>query len=374
MSNNDNDNESARASRRSFLKTAMASGALLGTASIVGCGDGDSTAVTLPPATKNRVCEILGIEKPVISAPMMNLTDAEFVAAVSNAGGLGVLAAVVGAAELNDPQMGEKLAAEIRKITTLTNKPFGVTYPNSASDRAAFHELVLEVKPAAVLPPPDPVMLAELRAAGIKIIAGVATWFNPANDNLDGYLAELDATQADIMLVKCYGCGGTIPQNRANLIAKMQMLAGHIPVPLVPGGGITNAAGAKAAAAAGAEGVWVGTRFLATHESPAHPNCKQVILETKACDIVEFRGSFPSWVNANPSPKALLARSLDRAGASDDEMRAVGNAEAILRGMRLGDMDNWYAAINPSVDTITELKSCKEVVDELGDAVLAAQA
>lgn len=363
--------------RRDFLqKAAVGVASIAGAGVLAGCSTGADTETTdntdkQPAKAKNRVCELLKIEKPVIGAPMSSLTDAAFVAAVSEAGGLGILGAVVGTTLTSDPaEILKRHQDEIRKIRTLTKKPFAVNFPY-VGYTLDYLDMILEEKPAAVWPyGVDANGIDELKSAGIKIIGqnfDFKTW------SLEAAKASQDAG-ADIMMIKCYGCGGSIPKPRTSMVAVMESYMDKgITVPMVPGGGITDARGAAAAAALGADGVWVGTRLIVTNESPAHANTKQAIIDLKAADMIEFESAYFSWCHANKTKKSLELEALWKSGQGADEI-ANAMAEVYLKGMRLGDMENWFLSVSDSVDTIKEMKTCKEVVDELGDAFLAAQA
>lgn len=366
--------------RRSFLQSAAVGvAAMAGAGMLTACSSGsdeakaESAPTTTAPAPeeqpekkKNRVCELLGIEKPVISAQMYNLTDAAFVAAVSEAGGFGLLnTANLGTEEISDPaEMLRVAREEIQKIKTLTDKPFGVACPYQ--NVSGFQELILEEMPMAVVPGYG-MNVEELRDAGIKVIA-----IESAGSVVE--VVRKNSASCDLMFVKSYGCGGHVPHSRENALSLMQKYANQgIEIPLIPGGGITNGLGAAAMARAGAEGVWVGTRFLVTEESPAHPKTKQAIIDLKADTMIEFRASTGGWLHTSDTPKAREILEMGLAGATADEL-AAAYMGVYLYGMRLGDLDNWMVNVSDSVDSITSMMTVKEVVDELGDAFLAAQA
>lgn len=363
--------------RRDFLQTAAVGvAAVAGAGVLAGCStetpgtQTDTTTTPEPTKAKNRVCELLGIEKPVLGAPMSSLTDAAFVAAVSEAGGLGILGASLGTDLISDPaEVLKRATDEIRKIKTLTTKPFAVNWPYVGAS-LEFLDMILEEKPAAVWPyGVDAAGIDELKSAGIKIIG---TNFDFQTWSLESALAAQDAG-ADLLMIKCYGCGGSIPKPRASMVAVMESYMNNgITVPMVPGGGITDARGAAAAAALGADGMWVGTRLIVTNENPAHANTKQAIIDLKSADMIEFESAYFSWCHANKTKKSLELEALWKSGTGADAI-ASAMAEVYLKGMRLGDMENWFLSVSDSVDSIKEMKTCKEVVDELGDAFLAAR-
>lgn len=359
--------------RRGFLQgAAVGVAALAGAGALAACtaksgaeSDTDKT-VTTPPKKKNRVCELLGIEKPVISAPMYYLTDATFCAAVSEAGGLGMLNGTtlgtdnsIDGFHNNDKAAQLKnLKDEIIKLRSLTKKPFAVACPNIPG----LVDLLLEYTPAAVSGGFSPAEWDQLKAAGVKQIGG------NQGSTLDD-LKKAEADGADLLYLKCYGCGGSIPRNsRRNVAAQLQWFMDNgLTKPMLAAGGIVNSAGAAAAGAAGAEGLWVGTRFLVTNESPAHAKTKQAIIDLKANDMIEWISASYSYCHSNKSPKALYFAAF---GGNATDAVLSDHLNTYLQGMRLGDLENWFLSVNDSVDSITEMKTCKEIVDDLGDALL----
>lgn len=365
--------------RRAFVRNAAFGAAtILGAGALAGCSQNDTSAakesadepqqdaVAAEPAAtpKNRICEMLGIEKPVFSAPMYSLTNAEFVAAVSNAGGCGVLNGYALSTEEVRPSAEEVyrlLEQELTKIKELTDKPFGVALPYS--DVPGVKELVLDIKPNVILPGSfGPEDIYDFRDAGIKVFSQF--------QSMDVSVAKQQLAECDIAYLKCYGCGGTIPHNRANALDVLQNFieAGLTETPIAIAGGIVNGVGASAMAAAGADAVWVGTRFLATNENPMSDVAKQMLLELTSAEMVEIDFG-PSYNHSNPAPKALeLIEAWKRGEKIEDSLGQY------TYGMRGGDMENWYLSVNDSVDCINEIVSVQDVVDELGDALLATQA
>lgn len=287
---------------------------------------------------------------------------------MSEAGGLGLLNTnrIGDAPVTGDPvAMLETARAEIQKIKTLTSKPFGIDLPYVKVD--GFFDMVLEELPNAICPrwfEPDEV--EELRDAGVKMIGYVS------GDNTLEEVKEA-AENSDFLLVKGNGCGGHMPHSRASALSLMQQYrAAGIDVPMVPGGGIANGIGAAAMAGAGAEGVWIGSRFIASVENPAADVTKQAIVDLQVNDMLEFGASTSGWLLMSITPKSLEIQQMYFNGATPQEL---GQAYAGIydQGMLLGHLDEWMINVGDSVDSITDILTCKEIVDELGDAFLAAQ-
>lgn len=369
---NEKEPEVKNISRRNFLRNSgvlAGSLALGGTTLLAGCAT-EKPAVQQPAKAKNRLCEVLGIEKPVISAPMYALTDAKFVAAVSEAGGLGMLGVkLVDPTTNNFPAESDAAAVvklardEIQKIKSLTKKPFGVNMP--WWDVPGFQEMILEEKPAVIIP--GLTNTKQLRDAGIKVVGYAPGGYSNGGENI-----QKIAANCDLMMVKAYGCGGHVPgPSRENALMLMEKYAGKVDVPLVPGGGITNAYGAAAMARSGAEGVWIGTSFLVTEEHPAHAKTKQAIIDQEASKMIEFKSSIGGWLHTSDTPKARKVLAMGLAGATQAELGAA--YYGVYLAMRLGDLDDWFINVSDAVDSIKSMKTVKQVVDELGDAFLAAQ-
>lgn len=368
--------------RRAFVRNAaLGAATVLGAGALAGCSQNEPAPANEPTqpaeqttpapadstpaaAPKNRVCELLGIEKPVFSAPMFSLTDGTFVAAVSEAGGCGVLNGYALSTEeiwASPEETFRLLKQEMTKIRELTDKPFGVALP--FSDIPGLKEFVLDIKPSIIIPGSfGQEDIYDFRDAGIKIFGSL-------------YMGDLDVmkqqmAECDIAYLKCYGCGGTVPHNRANALTVLESVvaAGLTDTPLAIAGGIVNGVGASAMAAAGADSVWVGTRFLATNENPMSDVAKQMLLALKSSEMVEIDFG-TSYSETNASPLAL--ELIEKWKQGEEIQDPLGQ---YTFGMRGGDMDNWYLSVDSSVDCINELTSVKDVVDELGDAFLATQA
>jgi enoyl-[acyl-carrier protein] reductase II len=215
---------------------------------------------------RTALTETLGIEYPIIQAGMGGVACAELAAAVSNAGGLGV----IGGAML----MGDTLRDEIRKIKDLTDKPFGVDLllaegaPGLAQQIESVYEEDVPVF-ASGLGNPAP-YVPEMHRRGMKVIAVVGNVRN-ARRCADG--------GADIIVAQGHEAGGHTGRV-ATLALVPQVVDAVKPLPVVAAGGIADGRGLVAALALGACGVWVGTRFVATHEAFGHLNYKNKIVES----------------------------------------------------------------------------------------------
>ena len=233
--------------RRSFVKAASA--AAVASVSTVAAG-----SAFADEAAPNRVCEILGIEKPVIQAFMSGLTSPELCAAVSNAGGMGII--------------GMPSQEDLQTVKSLTDKPFCVGFYGYDADTMKMLQdegvsivFVLGQGSKANDYAVDTDTIKNLKDNGFTVI------YRDVNTTVPALVAAQDAG-ADIVVASGYGQGGHMTETRITLATMLTEARPQITVPLMASGCIVDAAPAAAAAAAGAEGAYVGTRFNASEESP----------------------------------------------------------------------------------------------------------
>lgn len=319
---------------------------------------------------KNRVCEMLGIEKPVLAASMNWLSDAKWAAAVSNAGGLGNLGFNCGQTlttrDLNVTI--ERFRSEIRKIRELTDKPFSVTYflpvEGDASSRYfadPFFQMMCEEKVGVVYtnsmtPLLNQSEIKRLKDNSFKIL------HRDVNPTIESLLYA-ESSGVDVVIATGYEAGGHMTNHRISLLSLLQEANNRVKIPLVAGGGICNALGARAAVAMGAEGVYIGTRLLVTEENPASDVTKQAIITAKAEELVEFR-AMVGYLRTTRGSKSEECVRLSNEGANGNTIAAVYN-DIWRASMLLGDLDNGFLSVSDAINSITEMKTCKEVVDEL---------
>src|SRR3712207_440529 len=231
---------------------------------------------------RTQVCEVLGIEVPIMQAAIWPATAPELVAAVSEAGGLGSIGSVF--------ESAESVERQIARVRELTDRPFAVNHVVPLLDDEAF-EATLEAKPAVVsLALGDPIDLVEqIHAAGAKVIHQVHT-VEQARE-----VAELGV---DVIIAQGSEAGG---QGMALGVGAMALIPQVVdavdPIPVLAAGGIADGRGLAAALVLGAQGANVGTRFLASQEASADVTWKRAILETESEDVVRlevFKEILPS--------------------------------------------------------------------------------
>lgn len=315
----------------------------------------------------NRVSDILGIKYPIVQGAMSWLTNAELVASVSNAGGLGILGPHAG--NRTNPtsfeEILDRLRAEIRKVKSLTDKPFGVpailSYDLDTVDRIADLLIEEDVKVVLINGLDDydfKPLFAKFKKAGVKIIYRSLT---PTVEN------SLCAQKmgADIIVATGFDEGGTLPEKVIGTFSIVPMIADAVDIPVVAAGGIADVRSVRASFALGAEGVFAGTVFVATTENPAAENVKQLIVKHRANDLLLFKTN-PAYYRSIPTPYSKELFEMDVQGKTRDEIANKMYSEQGLKvGMLDGDLEKGYLSVGNGISQITSIRSVKEVVADL---------
>ncbi len=312
---------------------------------------------------RTRICELLGIEHPIVLGGMATGTSAPVVAAVSNAGGFGTL----GAANLSPTQVAEQIAA----IRASTKKPFGVNF------------LLFEIKEegfAAALEARPPL----IAFAWARPEQELGPWFSRVHDMgskvmyMAGEVPEAvrgAEAGADFVVAQGTEGGGHVGWMASMPLVPM-VVSAVAPLPVLAAGGIADGRGLAAALALGAEGVLLGTRFLATEESPLHPNLKEAIVRSDGHDTVLTE--IPDIASGRVWPGAMaraarngfirkwagrewdLRRRSREAGEEAMAARQAGDVEnaSLLYGQDAGLID----AVEPAGDVIRRMVEDAEAI------------
>ena len=316
---------------------------------------------------ENRICEIFGIEKPVIQGPMVWLTDAKLAAAVSNAGGMGSLGPNAGQTVVTrDPvETAERMRQEIKKVRELTDKPFSVNVLPAEGIEDVFTPPMLKVIYEEKVPVVTFVgavhenMFKELKEHGIKI---VYRSLNPSPENAKA----AEAAGADIIVATGFDEGGTLPNMVLGTFSIVPLIVDAVEhTPVMAAGGIADNRAFNAALALGAEGVYCGTAFLVSKESRMAENVKQAILKSNARDLLLFR-TIPAYYRSLPGVLANELVAMDKAGATNEELgKKMGGFANLRVGMLEGDMNKGYVSVGNGISFINKIKSVEEIINEM---------
>lgn len=297
---------------------------------------------------KTKLTELLGIKYPVIQGGMAWTSDANLAAAVSNAGGAGIIG--------SGGRTVEWTRDEVRKAKGLTAKPFGVNVMLMAPNITEIIEMLCEEKVAFVtLGAGNPVPhIATFHAAGIKVIPVVPSV---------KLAKRIEVAGADAMVVEGMEAGGHI--GKQTTMALMEnVLPAVQSIPVLVAGGISDGRALAAALLMGAEGVQMGSRFLLTTECPAHPAAKEAIVKATDTDSVATGYSRNLGVRclANAFTDAYTAKEI--AGAPKEELMQMGTGTN-RKGILEGDTVNGTVMCGQSLNVLNDVLPCKDVMERI---------
>lgn len=297
---------------------------------------------------KTPLCELLGIEAPIIQGGMAWIADAELAAAVSNAGGLGLISAMNADAEW--------LRTQIRKAKTLTDKPFGVNIMLMSPFADQVAQVVVEenikvVTTGAGTPAKYMPMWRKAGIAVLPVVASVAF----------AKLAERSGATAVI----AEGCesGGHIGE--LTTMAIVPQVCDAVKIPVIAAGGIGDGRGVAAALMLGAIGVQVGTRFLTAYECNVHPVYKERILKAKDIDTVATgkRLGHPVRCLKTPFSRELMKLEAD-SNVSVEALEAKG-VGALRRAVQEGDLEGGTFMAGQIAGMMKKEQSCADIITEM---------
>ena len=319
---------------------------------------------------RTPICERLGIEHPVFQAGMGWVAGADLAAAVSEAGGLGV----VGAGSTMD---GEQLRAEIRRVRELTDKPFGVDIlfatVRAEGERVARYTDTVRGMVEAVLEEQVPVLVSGLGSPAAVVPAAHQRGIYVMS--VVGAVRHAEKAVADgVDAVIASGMDGGGHVGRIGTAALAPAVVDAVEVPVLAGGGLADGRGLAAALAFGAQGVWMGTRFIATAESRSHDNYKHRIAETDVAGTVVTRAH-------SGKPCRLIDNGFTRGWAGREaeikpfplQAMEVGHP-ASERGRIEGDMEAGVLPAGQSCGMIGDVVPAGEIVRRVVEEAAAAMA
>ncbi|MCD6486410.1 MAG: nitronate monooxygenase [Syntrophobacterales bacterium] len=299
---------------------------------------------------ETRVTRILGIKYPVIKGGMVWVSNAELTAAVSNAGGLGVMGA--GAMDI------KILNEELDKLQSMTDKPFGISFPLIRPDYeamigAALDKGVKVVVTSAGNPAKTHKMLQSAGVIAIHVIANVKM-AQKARDL--GY---------HMVVAEGFEAGGHDGRDEITTFALIPQVVDAVDIPVIAAGGIADARGMIAAFALGAEGIQMGTRFAATEESPVHENFKQAIINAGDTDTTVTGRKLNDPVRVIKNKLSQVILNAEFYGASPEDILEIIGPDRTYMASIDGDVENGSVMSGQISGMIKETKSVQAVFDEL---------
>jgi NADH:quinone reductase (non-electrogenic) len=306
---------------------------------------------------KTRITQLFGIQHPIIQGGMHFVGLAELAAAVSNAGGLGILTALTQGTPAN-------LTAEIARCRTMTDKPFGVNLTFlpalKAPDYPAYIKAIIEggIKVVETAGNNPQKYLPALKEAGIKVIHKCTSV---------RHSLKAEAIGCDAVSVDGFECGGHPGEDDVPNMILLPRAAESLKIPFVASGGMADERSLVAALAMGAEGMNMGTRFIATQEAPVHPHVKSALVAASELDTRLIMRPLRNTerVLANAAVDRLLAKER----ALGDKLTFADIAEEVAgiypRVMQRGEMDAGGWSCGMVAGLIHDIPTCQELIDRI---------
>ena len=296
---------------------------------------------------KTRITELLGIEYPIIQGGMAWVAEAHLAAAVSNAGGLGLLGGASAPAEV--------IRDMIRQTREMTDKPFGVNVMLMSPYAKEVAQVVVEEKVSVVTTGAgNPgAYLSMWQEAGIKVIPVVASV---------AHAKLMEKAGVDAVVAEGTESGGHIGE--ATTMTLLPAVVDAVEIPVIGAGGIADGRGMAAAFMLGAEGVQVGTRFVATTEAVVHQNYKDRIVKAKDIDSAVTGRSHGHPVRCLRNQMTREYNKLESEGKSFEELEYL-TLGSLRKAVQEGDITNGTVMAGQIASIIHDVKSCREVVEEM---------
>ncbi|GMA49998.1 enoyl-ACP reductase II [Alicyclobacillus contaminans] len=301
---------------------------------------------------RTRITELFNISYPIIQGGLANLAYAELAAAVSNAGGLGQITAT------SLPSTAH-LREEIRKTKALTEHPFGVNI--AIGQHRSVDELVevaVEEGVAAISLTggnPEPI-LRRLQDVSIKKLVLVSAVRQAQ---------KAESLGADAVMAVGQEGGGHIGRGDTGTIVLVPRVVESVRIPVIASGGIADGRGLMAALALGAEGIEMGTRFVATKECIAHPAYKEALVQGQETDTIVIKRSIGAPGRVLPSPWVDRILDEEAKGTTPEQLWPYITGERNRRAILEGHMDEGFAWAGQSMGLIQSVPSVAELFDQM---------
>lgn len=310
---------------------------------------------------KTKLTEALGIEHPVIQGGMHYVGYAVLAAAVSNAGGLGIITALT---VYQGPNAKANLRHEIQMCKALTDRPFGVNITLlpmlSNVDMPGLVQIVIEegVKIVETAGNKPDAVIAGLKKAGIFVIHKCTTI---------RHAKKAEKLGVDMISMDGFDCGGHPGEDDVGNWVLIPMAAKALKIPFVVSGGTSNGAQLAASLALGAVGINMGTRFMATVEAPLHPRIKQALVEADAKDTTHVYRSLNNTERVFKNYAAKQVQALEEEHPGDfTKIQHLVRGEYYRRSFQeTGDVQNSIWSCGTSIGLIDNIPTCQDLMKEI---------
>lgn len=302
---------------------------------------------------KTRLCDVLDIRLPIVQGGLAYLALAELCAAVAEAGGLGQVTAAT------FPDAGA-FRAELQKTKRLTSRPFAVNLAMGFRKLEEYIDVALEegVRCVSITGGnPEPYMkYIDDRVPGVRkivLVAGVRA------------AQKAESLGADAVIAVGYDGGGHLGRDDVGTMALVPRVVDAVKIPVVASGGIMDARGLVAALALGAEGIEMGTRFVAVKESQAHPHYKDALLAAKENETVIIERSIgrPARVLKTGGADRVLAA--EGGGATQEELLPLISGKVNAAAALNGNLDEGFVYAGQGVGLVSDVPSVAELFDRM---------
>ncbi len=297
----------------------------------------------------NRICKLFEIQYPIVQAGMVWASGWRLASAVSNAGGLGLIGA--------GSMYPDVLREHIQKCKKATQKPFGVNVPMLYPDLEKIIQIIVEegVKIVFTSAGNPKVWTPFLKENGIKVVHVVSSV---------KFALKSEEAGVDAVVAEGFEAGGHNGREETATFALIPMVKEKISIPLIAAGGVASGRGMLAAMILGADGVQVGSRFVASDEASSHPNFKQKVVEAQEGDTqLTLKELTPVRLLKNKfygDVQSLYAKS-----PSVDELRVLLGRGRAKKGMFEGDLDEGELEIGQIAGLIHDIKPAAAIVEEM---------
>ncbi len=302
---------------------------------------------------KTRITEMLGIEHPIIAGPMAYISDADFVAAVSNAGGMGILAS------LSFKTPGE-LGEQVLRAKSLTDKPFAVNItllPTAkpvdygAYMKAAIKSGATIIETSGRSPEPYMDVLKE---------AGVVT-MHRATRTRD--LRTAERVGIDIVSIVGMEAAGHPGQEDVTTMVRVPIAVDAVSVPVIAAGGISDGRGMVAAMSLGAEAVLMGTRFMCSQECKVHANIKEWLKSLNEMDTIMTQRSLKNATRVVRTEHTEKILNMENQGATLEELLPLLSGQRGVNAYETGDTNQAQITVGQCVGMLDNEPTVKEIID-----------